>query len=195
MKVILNADVENLGEEGDVVTVAPGYARNYLLPKGLVIEHNERNIAAIESRRADIEARRADRRKEAQSLKERLESDALVVTMSAGANGRLFGAVTSATIVEQLAHSGIELERKALEVPGSSLKSVGTYRVRVRLYGGEEAQLTVRVEATGGAATRDESVPPTDEEAPVEAESDGADAVAETDSDDSEDAAEEADDE
>ncbi len=147
MKVILNNDVESLGEEGDVVVVKPGYARNYLLPKGLVMEYNDRNIAHIEDRRAAIEERRAEKRKQAASLKERIESEPLKVSMTAGTNGKLFGSVNAATIVEHLAALGIEIERKRVEVPENSIKTVGNFKVRVRLYGDQEATVTVSVEA------------------------------------------------
>jgi large subunit ribosomal protein L9 len=147
MKVILNNDVTNLGEEGDICTVAPGYARNFLLPKGLVMEYNARNLAHIEERRAEIEARRAEKRKNAEGLKERLESEALVVSMTAGINGKLFGSVTAATIAEQLTATGIEVERKRIDVPDHSLKAVGNYKIRIKLYADQEAVLTVKVEA------------------------------------------------
>ncbi|POQ98307.1 hypothetical protein AU468_13910 [Alkalispirochaeta sphaeroplastigenens] len=148
MKVILNSDVTNLGEEGDVCTVAPGYARNYLLPKGLVMEFNKQNLAKIEERRSEIEARREQKRKDAAGVKERLEAEPLVVSMTAGINGKLFGSVTNATIAEQLAAQGIEVERKRIDVPEHSLKAVGTYKVRVKLYADEEALLVVQVVAS-----------------------------------------------
>ncbi|SIQ07247.1 large subunit ribosomal protein L9 [Alkalispirochaeta americana] len=148
MKVILNSDVTNLGEEGDICTVAPGYARNFLLPKGLVMEYSERNLASIEERRSEIEARREQKRKDAASVKERLEAEALVISMTAGINGKLFGSVTNATIAEQLAAQGIEVERKRIDVPEHSLKAVGTYKVRVKLYADEEALLVVQVVAS-----------------------------------------------
>jgi large subunit ribosomal protein L9 len=148
MKVILNSDVENLGEEGDICDVAPGYARNFLLPKGLVLEHNARNVAAIEERRADIEKRKEDKRKEAAGVKERIEAEPMKISMTAGTNGKLFGSVTPATIVEQLAASGIEIERKRVDIPEKSIKTVGNFKVRIRLYGDEEAILTVAVEAS-----------------------------------------------
>jgi large subunit ribosomal protein L9 len=118
MKVILSADVANLGEEGDVCTVAPGYARNYLLPKGLVMEDNARNRALIESRRAEIEARKATKKQQAASMKEQIESQPLTVTMTAGVNGNSSVRSRAATIVEQLASRGIEVERKESRRPG-----------------------------------------------------------------------------
>lgn len=148
MKVILNKDVPSLGEEGDIRVVAAGYARNYLLPQGLVLEYNERNVARLEERRAEIEARKEEKRREAQTVKERLEAEPIVIEMTAGANGRLFGSVTSATIAEHLSRIGLDVERRRIDVPESSLKAVGNYKVRVRLYGGEEATVQVSVNAS-----------------------------------------------
>lgn len=145
MKVILNKDVQNLGEEGDVREVKAGYARNYLLPNGLVLEFNARNAALIEGRRAKIEQRKTDKKKEAQGLKARLEEQTLVVKMMAGDNGRLFGAVTAATVVEELSKAGIEVERRRIELPEHSIKSTGNYKITVRLYGGQEAVVPLSV--------------------------------------------------
>lgn len=158
MKVILNSDVTNLGEEGDICAVAPGYARNYLLPKGLVMMYNEQNLARIEERRAEIEERRTIKRKEAASIKERIETEPLVISMTAGINGKLFGSVTASTIVEQLVSKGIELERKRIEVPEHSLKSVGTYKLRIKLYADQEAILTVKVEAANARELEEKRV-------------------------------------
>lgn len=148
MKVILNSDVANLGEEGDICSVAPGYARNFLLPKGLVLEYNERNAALIEGRRADIEARKAEKRREASSVKERIEAEPMKVSMTAGTNGKLFGSVSTSTIVEYLAAKGIEIERKKIDVPEKTIKTVGNFKVRIKLYGDEEATLLVSVTAS-----------------------------------------------
>ncbi|MFA7565832.1 MAG: 50S ribosomal protein L9 [Alkalispirochaeta sp.] len=148
MKVILNHDVENLGEEGDIRVVKPGYARNYLLPQGLVMEHSPRNIALIEERRVVIEERKAEKRKLAAGLKERIEAEPLKISMTAGTNGKLFGSVSAATIAERLAAQGIEIERKRIDIPEHSIKTVGNFKVGVRLYGDQEATLTVAVEAS-----------------------------------------------
>ncbi|MFP4211759.1 MAG: 50S ribosomal protein L9, partial [Alkalispirochaeta sp.] len=172
MKVILNSDVANLGEEGDICNVAPGYARNYLLPKGLVLEYNPRNIALLEERRADIERRKAEKRKEASTVKERIEAEPMKISMTAGANGKLFGSVGASTIAERLAADGIEIERKKIDVPEKSIKTVGNFKVKIRLYGDEEAVLTVSVEASNAReieaekakeADRGEEAAPADE--------------------------------
>ncbi len=176
MKVILNTDVANLGEEGDVCTVAPGYARNYLLPKGLVLEDNARNREMIEARRAEIEARRSEKRRQAASIKDQIEQEPLVVRMTAGTNGKLFGSVSAATIVEQLAARGIEVERKKIDVPENTIKTTGNFKVRVRLYGDEEAVLSVSVEASNAREIEAQKA----KEAPEESEPEqGADQSAE----------------
>ena len=135
MKVILNKDISNLGEEGDIKDVARGYARNFLIPKQLVMPYTREALAILESRRERLDERRKEKQKAALDIKTRLESEELVLEMPAGERGRLFGSVTSATIVDALAAQGITVERKRLEIPEKTIKSVGTTRVRVRLYG------------------------------------------------------------
>lgn len=151
MKIILNRDVANLGEEGDIKEVASGYARNYLLPKGLVLEYNARNLAQLEQRHADIAARKLAKREAAEGVKAKLEAEPLTIVMPAGENGRLFGSVTTATIVDALGSRGVEIERKRIELPGSTLKAVGNYKVKARLYGEQEATISVKVCAAGAA--------------------------------------------
>lgn len=145
MKVILNADVPNLGEEGDVREVKRGYARNFLVPRNMAMPYNKQSMALIESRRALIEKRKEEKRAQAQGLKERIEAEALNLKMPAGENGRLFGAVTSATVAEELAKLGITVERKRIEIPEHTIKASGNHRVHVKLYGNEEAVLRVLV--------------------------------------------------
>ncbi|MFO8042218.1 MAG: 50S ribosomal protein L9 [Alkalispirochaeta sp.] len=204
MKVILNTDVANLGEEGDVCTVAPGYARNYLLPKGLVLEDNARNREMIDVRRADIEARKAEKRRQAASIKDQIEQEPLVVRMTAGTNGKLFGSVSAATIVEQLAARGIEVERKKVDVPENTIKTTGNFKVRIRLYGDEEAVLSVSVEASNAreieaqkakepAATEERSEAPAAEEAGEGAEAGEAADAGDAGEGDAQDAQEELD--
>lgn len=146
MKVILNKDVPNLGEEGDVKDVAPGYARNYLMPNGMVMPYNPQSLAQLESRRAAIEARKEQKRQDAQSVRERLENEEIEIKMTAGERGRLFGSVTSANIVDHLEKLGVSVDRKRVDVPGGTIKELGTFPIRVRLYGDEEATIKVRVE-------------------------------------------------
>lgn len=145
MKIILNQDVHNLGEEGDVVVVKDGYARNFLLPKGYAVLFNKANQSLFASRTAAIEKRKEEKRKAAASVKEQLDSLNLTLVVSAGESGKLFGSVTNAMVQEALAKNGIEVERKRIEVATHAIKMVGSYSVKVRLYEGESAQVKIEV--------------------------------------------------
>ena len=147
MKVILNQDVTGLGEEGDIREVANGYARNYLLPKNLALPYTKKNLTQLEARRTAIESRKEEKRREAMSVKERLESEELVFTMPAGDSGKLFGSVNNAMVVQELEKRGYSIEKKRVEVPEHNIRMIGSYAVKVKLYGNEEAELNVVVEA------------------------------------------------
>jgi large subunit ribosomal protein L9 len=146
MKVILNKDLAPLGEEGDIKDVAKGYARNYLLPRGIAVPYTDKTVKIFEARREEIEARKAEKRKDAAGIKEKLEALELILAMPAGANGKLYGAVTSQTVVDELAKQGFQVERKRVELPGNSFKSVGKYKVAVKLYENASAEITVNVQ-------------------------------------------------
>ncbi|MDR1955301.1 MAG: 50S ribosomal protein L9 [Treponema sp.] len=146
MKVILNKDFPVLGEEGDIKDVAKGYARNFLFPRVIALPYTERTIALFEARRGEIEARKAEKRKDATSVKERLEALDLTITMPAGANGKLYGAVTSQTIADELTKLGFQVERKRIELPGNTFKSVGKYKITVKLYESAAAELSLTVQ-------------------------------------------------
>jgi len=146
MKVILNKDLAPLGEEGDVKDVATGYARNYLFPRGIALPFNERTVKLFESRREEIESRKAQKRTDAAGLKDKLESLDVSITMPAGANGKLYGAVTSQTVADELAKQGYQIERKRIELAaGANIKNVGKYKVVVKLYESAAAEVTVNV--------------------------------------------------
>lgn len=145
MKIILNQDVHNLGEEGDVVEVKNGYARNFLLPKNFAVLFNKANQAIFAGKAKAIEKRKEDKRKAASTLRERLDSMTLTLTVSAGDSGKLFGSVTNTMIMEALAREGIEIEKKRIEVSSHDIKMIGTYTVKIRLYEGESASLKLEV--------------------------------------------------
>lgn len=146
MKVILNQDVPNLGELGDIKEVAPGYARNFLFPRSLAFLFNGKTKALFEKRNAEIAALKDEKRKESLSLKEKLEAEEIVISVPAGQNGKLYGAVTNASVYDELLKKGFDIDRKKIEVPGRSIKSVGTYKVIVKLYEKDEATLRVNVQ-------------------------------------------------
>ena len=147
MKVILNKDVKHLGEEGDVKMVADGQARNYLLPRVLAVPYNEVTVAMFESRKAEIEARKEQKRKDSASLKEKLEALSLEAVMPAGKNGKLYGAVSALSVAELLAKQGYEIERKRIEIPGVAIKNTGKYHVVVKLYEAQTATVELIVKA------------------------------------------------
>ena len=147
MKVILNVDVDHLGEEGDVKNVAAGYARNFLLPRKLVVPYNEVTAAMFEERKAEIEAKKEIKRQNAQSLKERLEATNIEITMPASATGKLYGAVTANVLVEALAKNGFEIERKRIEIQGLAIKAVGNYHAVIKLYEAQTAEISFVVKA------------------------------------------------
>lgn len=166
MKVILNQDVPNLGELGDVKEVASGYARNYLFPRDLAMAFSQKATELFKKRTAEIEARKEAKRQSSMSLKEKLEAEEFVVSVPAGQNGKLYGAVTNATVYDELLKKGIEIDRKKIEVPGRSIKSIGTYKIIVRLYEKDEA--TLRLQVLGAAVKAEEPKP--GEEAPKKRE-------------------------
>jgi len=145
MKVILNKDLATLGEEGDVKEVAKGYARNYLFPRGIALPYTSRMIKVIEGRRAEIEARKEQKRLDARGIKEKLDTLELSLTMPAGANGKLYGAVTNQTIADELAKHGFQIERKRIELAGNGFKSVGKYKAAIKLYENQSAEIVITI--------------------------------------------------
>jgi large subunit ribosomal protein L9 len=152
VKIILNEDVYNLGEEGDVCEVANGYARNYLLPQNLAVIFNRQNASVFEHKKVAIEKRKEEKRKTAQGLKDQLENLSLSVKMPAGETGKLFGSVNNAVIADALEKAGVTIERKKIDVASNSIKNIGTYTVLIKLYSGETAKIEVVVTSTDGKA-------------------------------------------
>jgi large subunit ribosomal protein L9 len=145
MKVILNQDVKYLGEEGDVKTVANGYARNYLFPRKMAVLYNPYSVRVFEGKKAEIEERKKAKRDDAQSLKERLEALTVEITMSSGPTGKLYGAVTSQTVADELGKNGFDIERKRIEIPGLTIKHTGKYTASVHLYESSAADVHIVV--------------------------------------------------
>ncbi len=144
MKVILRADVENLGSLGDVVTVKPGYGRNYLLPQGLAMLASPANVRVFEQERKKLQARRDALRAEALGLQERLERLQIVIPMHVGENEKLYGSVTTTMIGDAIASEGFDIDRRRilLEAP---IRSLGYHPVRVRLHSDIIAMVPVKV--------------------------------------------------
>jgi large subunit ribosomal protein L9 len=145
MKVILNKDLASLGEEGDVKDVAKGYARNYLFPRGIALPYNPQTVKMFEARKDEIEAKKAQKRQDALGLKERLETLELSLTMPAGANGKLYGSVTSHTVSDELAKQGFQIDRKRIDLPSGGIKNVGKYKATIRLYESSQAEIQIQI--------------------------------------------------
>jgi len=151
MKLILRQAVENLGDPGDIVTVAPGYGRNYLLPQGLAYEASEANIRRLEEEKAQVEERA--RRSYLEAKRRASQFDHMVMTFHAraGEDGKLFGSVTAGDIADRANEEGLDfkLERKQVLLD-EPLKSLGAANVPVRLHAEVEVGIEVRVEREEG---------------------------------------------
>lgn len=148
MKVILRDDVTNVGRKGDVVDVADGYARNYLVPKGLALRATGGAMAQAEAMRRSREVREIRDRESAEEVARRLSPSVIRITARAGAEGRLFGSVTAADLAEAVeAQTGIALDRRRVHLD-DPIKSVGSHEVAVRLHTDVEARLQVEVIAS-----------------------------------------------
>ena len=148
MKIILREHVDHLGERGEIVTVAPGYARNFLLPKGLAYLATPGNIKQIEHQRRVWAARDMKDQQDAEALASRLGSLDLSVTHKAGESGTLYGAVTPIEIAALLAEKGIEIDRRKLDL-SEPIKATGEYEIRIRLHPKVIGTVTLNVVAEG----------------------------------------------
>ena len=147
MKVILLNDVKSLGTTGVVLEVADGYARNYLLPRGLAAEASKGSLALLEQQRKAKARRDAEAIADAQELAVKLEAAVISVPAKSGGNGRLFGGVTNANVSEAIHRDlGVEIDRHKIEVP-DNIKSLGSYPVEIRLGKNIVAKTTVKVVA------------------------------------------------
>lgn len=142
VQVVLRDDVENLGRSGDLVKVKPGYARNFLIPRGLAAVATHGNIAQIEHEKKAALARGAKLRASAQGRASELSAVAVEIAAQAGDNKKLFGSVGSRDIAQALAAKGFEVDRKKI-VLAEPIKELGEYDVPVKL--GYEVQATVKV--------------------------------------------------
>ena len=159
MKVILRADVEKLGYLGDVVDVRAGYGRNFLLPNGLAMPATPGNMKVFESERKKLEARMSELRQEAATLGERIQAAEVVIPMRVGENNKLYGSVTAHSIGEALDALGLEVDRRRILLD-SSIRSLGTHTVRVRLHADVVVELPVNVVAEKTFEDEEEAAAP-----------------------------------
>lgn len=145
MKVILQQDVKNLGEKYSVIEVKDGYARNYLLPKGLAIEANKANLSVVISKKKAEKAKKDKDSDNARDLAAKLNGTVITIKTKAGESGKLFGSITSMDITENIKKNmGIEIDRKKINMP-EAIKNLGEYEIEVRLYTGVNALVKVNV--------------------------------------------------
>ena len=147
VQVILREDVDNLGDAGELVRVRSGYARNYLIPRGLAAVATRGNIAQLEHEKKLALARAAKLEEEAKAAAGKLEGVSVEVKKQAGEEGKLFGSVTAQDIADALTQKGYEVDRKKIQMPAEAIKTVGTHEVTVKLRGSVAAKVSVEVVA------------------------------------------------
>ena len=153
MEVILLERVGHLGQMGDVVKVKPGFARNFLLPKGKALRANEANKKKFEGQRAQLEARNLERKAEAQAVAEKLDGQSFVVVRSAGEMGHLYGSVSSRDIADLITAGGFSVERSQVAL-ASPIKTIGLHTVAITLHPEVESKVTVNVARSADEAER-----------------------------------------
>jgi large subunit ribosomal protein L9 len=144
MEVILRQAVENLGKPGDVVKVSNGYARNFLLPRGVAYEATPGNLKKIAQEKERLEAAENERRAAAQALAEKLEQVSLTFSARVGEEGKLFGSVTGADIAHQLEAQGFSIEKRQIDLH-EPIKTLGVFRVPIRLHADVKPEVKVWV--------------------------------------------------
>lgn len=144
MKVILKEDVKSIGSMGQTVDVSDGFARNYLVPRGLAVEANVKNIRSLEHEKKVIQEKARKVKNSVQDLADRLANMTVVIKTKAGEEGKLFGSVTTMDIAEQLKNQGIEIDKKKISLD-EPIKRLGTYAVNLRLHSEITAQVNIQV--------------------------------------------------
>ena len=155
VKLILTQSVHNLGEAGDVVSVKPGYARNFLLPQGKAIHATESRVKELEHHRRIVAEKAAKELKDLRGRKDQLEAQTLEISARAGEGGRLFGSVTSAQIAELLAARGFEIDRRRIDLR-EGIKQIGEHTVPVKLHRDVVARIKIHVVAIEGAPPQED---------------------------------------
>jgi len=150
MEVILKEDVAKLGSRGDVVKVAEGYGRNFLLPKKLAIEATAANRAVIEQMKAAALRRQAREKGDAESLAKQLTGVELSFTRKSGEHDQLFGSVTSADIARELEHKGLNIDRRKIQLD-EPLKAIGDFNVPIKLHKEVVVSVKVTIQKEAGA--------------------------------------------
>jgi large subunit ribosomal protein L9 len=146
MKVILQKDIPNLGESGDIKEVSTGYARNFLLPRKLVILASDGRNKALQHQKKLIEIKKDKRKKEQEKLIAALSAVELIITAYAGEEGKLFGSITSMDISKKFAELGYTIDKRKIQL-GDTIKQTGSYMVQIKLDAGVTAEVKLTVES------------------------------------------------
>ncbi|MDR3048753.1 MAG: 50S ribosomal protein L9 [Elusimicrobiota bacterium] len=144
MKVILRSDITNIGRQGDIKEVAAGFARNFLLPKKLVMEATAHNLKIWEREKGKLEKQRNDIISAAKSLVEKLEAVQYSIKVKIGENGKIFGSVTTATVAKAIAEQGFDISKKDILLP-HNIKEVGEYEISLRLHPEVQAKIKLSI--------------------------------------------------
>lgn len=144
MEIILQEDVDNLGRIGDIVKVRNGYGRNYLLPRGLALEANRRNLHVLEHQKRLVAAKKERDQRQAQTLSKQLSALNVVITARAGEEDRLFGSVTNQDIEKAIQARGFAIDRRKIRL-AEPIKQLGTYSVPIHLGGDTQCAVSVQV--------------------------------------------------
>lgn len=144
MKVILKQNVESLGKVGDVIKVADGYARNFLIPKGLAVEASGKNVRMLEHDREMVSRQAEKERKRAEALVQQMSQVSCTIARKVGSQEKMFGSVTAKDIAAALKECGVEIDRKDI-VLDEPIKSLGDFPVKLKLYPGITAEFQLRV--------------------------------------------------
>lgn len=153
MEVVLLERVEKLGQMGDVVSVKPGYGRNFLLPQGKALRATKANLAQFEAQRAQLEARNLELRKEAEAVETKLNGESVIVIRSASETGQLYGSVATRDVASALTEAGFTVARQQVELQ-RPIKMLGLHDVLIRLHPEVSATVTVNVARTQEEAER-----------------------------------------
>ena len=146
MKLILREDVYNLGKGGDLVEVKPGYGRNFLIPGGLAVLANPKNIREVEHQKAVAAAKAAKLKASAEAIARRLSDTPVSLRRKVGEQDKLYGSVTAMDVAEALAARGLDIDRRTIDLP-EPIKTLGDFEVSVKLHSDVVGKVKVKVEA------------------------------------------------
>ncbi len=145
MDVILLEKVQNLGNIGDQVKVRGGYGRNYLIPKGIAVPASEENIKYFEEKRAELEAKAAEKLSEAQARAEKLQEVTIEISSKAGDEGKLYGSIGTRDVADAITSAGVEVAKNEINMPEGAIRNVGEYDIIVQLHPDVKVELKVAV--------------------------------------------------